>query len=436
MHEVISVFEYGCVGAAPVRLADVAAVPPAVFDYLESLALDEQGCPFLRLTSRKGHRLIQVQNYAGVLATPFGVQLEILPKIGRTSPPEQARHVLLAMLAVLPDFRHIETEQALVQVQRMTLLEIFISQFLQSVSQLIRQGLRSDYASQQGNLSFIKGKLLLPEQLRRNNVNRHKFWVEYEDYLPDCPANRLLHSALNLVSQWRLSSENQRECQMLRFAFDGIPPSRDIDSDISGLRVDRNMAHYQAPLAWAKLILTGMSPRTSAGSEGAISLLFPMEAVFEAFVAQTLLEEIPPDQHLKAQVAEQTLVSYAGRARFKLQPDLLLQSRHPACNLAVLDTKWKLIRERQWLRDGQQADRLRGLSESDFYQMFAYGQRYLAGKGDMYLIYPEHDEFTQPLPSPFIFSETLRLWVVPYRISALDGQRMQWPHREYKTAVN
>lgn len=430
MHEVISVFEYGCVGAAPVRLAEVTAVPQPVFNYLESLALDEHGCPFLRLTSRKGHRLIQVQNYAGVLATPFGVQLEILPKIGRTSAPEQARHVLLAMLAALPDFRHIQTQQALVQAQRMTLLEIFISQFLQSLSQLIRQGLRSDYVREQGNLLFIKGKLLLPEQLRRNSVNRHKFYVEYEDYLPDCPANRLLHSALSQVSHWRLSSENQRECQMLHFAFEGIPLSRDIDSDIGCLRVDRNMAYYQAPLAWAKLILTGMSPVASAGSEGAISLLFPMEAVFEAFVAQTLLEEIPPDQHLKAQVAEQALVSYAGRARFKLQPDLLLQSRHSVSNLAVLDTKWKLIREGQLIHEGQQAGTIRGLSESDFYQMFAYGQRYLAGKGDMYLIYPEHDEFTRPVPYPFTFSETLRLWVVPYRISTTEGQRMQWPQRE------
>ncbi|MBP2847607.1 McrC family protein [Dickeya oryzae] len=432
MHKVISVFEYGCVGADPVRLAGVTAVPPPVFRYLESLALDEQGCPFLRLTSRKGHRLIQVQNYAGVLASPFGIQLEILPKIGRTSSLEQARHVLLNMLAALPDFRHIQTQQALVQTQRMTLLEIFISQFLQSVSQLIRQGLRSDYVSQQGNLSFIKGKLLLPEQLRRNSVNRHKFWVEFEDYLPDCPANRLLHSALNLVSQWRLSSENQRECQMLRFAFDGIPLSRDIDRDIGHLRVDRNMVHYQVPLAWAKLILTGMSPLVSAGNAGAISLLFPMEALFEAFVAQTLPEEIPAGEYLKVQAAELTLVSYADKTKFKLNPDLLLQSGRSTRNLAVLDTKWKLIGERQLIQKGKQAETINGLSESDFYQMFAYGQRYLAGKGDMYLIYPEHDEFTRPVRHPFKFSETLRLWVVPYRISVFDGKKMHWPHHEYK----
>lgn len=73
----------------------------------------------------------------------------------------------------------------------MPLLEIFIYQFLRSVSQLLKQGLRSDYVSEQGNLAFMKGKLILSAQLRHNAVNRHKFCVDYDDYMPDCAANRL-----------------------------------------------------------------------------------------------------------------------------------------------------------------------------------------------------------------------------------------------------
>ena len=43
------------------------------------------------------------------------------------------------------------------------------------------------------------------------------------------------------------------------------------------------MAHYDAALAWARLILDDESPLTGAGGHRAPSLLFPMEAVFEAF---------------------------------------------------------------------------------------------------------------------------------------------------------
>ncbi|MXF14019.1 restriction endonuclease, partial [Escherichia coli] len=187
-------------------------------------------------------------------------------------------------------------------------LEIFINQFLHSVSQLLKQGLRSDYVSKQGNLAFMKGKLMLSAQLRHNAVNRHKFCVDYDDYMPDCAANRLLHSALDKLLSLQLSSDNQRWLYELRFAFDGIPLSRDIERDINNLRLERGMAHYNEPMAWAQLILRGMSPSALQGNTKAISLLFPMEAVFESFVAQTLPDELPPHLKVLPQAAIYSLV--------------------------------------------------------------------------------------------------------------------------------
>ncbi|EMY3531361.1 McrC family protein, partial [Yersinia ruckeri] len=363
---------------------------------------------------------LQVQNYAGMLSTPHGFQLEILPKVGKNLTAVNASETLLTMLSHLPGFRHIQTQQATLQAQRMPLLEIFISQFLHSVSQLLKQGLRSNYMSEQGNLSFMKGKLMLSAQLRHNVVSRHKFCVDYDDYMPDCVANRLLHSTLDKLLSLKLSSENQRWLYELRFAFDGIPLSRDIESDISSLRLERGMAHYTEPMAWAQLILRGMSPSALQGNAKAMSLLFPMEAVFESFVAQTLPYELPPHLKVQSQVSTYSLVKHGLNDCFKLRPDLLIQSRQPVQTKMVMDTKWKLV------NSSQQTKSLYGLAQSDFYQMFAYGQKYLDGKGEMYLIYPAHDDFNQPIPQHFAFSETLKLWVVPYQITAKPGARMMW----------
>lgn len=75
-----------------------------------------------------------------------------------------------------------------------------------------------------------------------------------------------------------------------------------------------------------------------------------------------------------------------------------------------MDTKWKLI-------DGQKSNGTDkyGLSQADFYQLYAYGQRYLNGEGDMVLIYPGTDEFKKALPV-FEFPKpgNLRLWVLPF----------------------
>ena len=84
MSEVISIFEYDLLGSGKAASVGAKLVPQQVFDYLETLSLtSEQGSQFLKLTSRSGFKLLQVQNYAGMLSTPHGLQLEILPKIGK-----------------------------------------------------------------------------------------------------------------------------------------------------------------------------------------------------------------------------------------------------------------------------------------------------------------------------------------------------------------
>lgn len=415
MKGVISVFEYDFLGNEDVRKPGVVPLPAGVFKYLEAMALSEQGCPFLRVTARANHRLLQVQNYAGMLFTPLGIQLEILPKVGRNLTQEKARETLLIMLSYLSGFRHIQTQQTSVKTYSKPLLEIFITQFLQSLSLLLKKGLRSEYREQTDNLTFMKGKLHVSAQLRRNVLHRDKFFVSYEEYSSDNPANRLLHSALNKLSKMPLSAENQQWLQELRFAFDEIAVSQDIEGDISQLRFGRNMVHYEAPIEWAKLILNGTSPMALQGEANSLSLLFPMEAVFESFVAQTLAEELPRELKVIPQSGGLSLVNHKGKNHFSLRPDLLIKKGLPAKNHIVMDTKWKLI--------SQHSQNQYGLSQSDLYQMFAYGQKYLEGHGEMYLIYPEHDDFTDPISHHFAFSDSLKLWIVPYRITASQGKR-------------
>jgi 5-methylcytosine-specific restriction enzyme subunit McrC len=53
------------------------------------------------------------------------------------------------------------------------------------------------------------------------------------------------------------------------------------------------------------------------------------------------------------------------------------------------------------------------LSQADFYQLFAYGQKYLAGDGDVFLVYLGTTAFPEPLP-PFHFSPHMRRHVLPF----------------------
>ncbi|WP_163921062.1 McrC family protein [Photobacterium sp. Alg240-V54] len=210
--------------------------------------------------------------------------------------------------------------------------------------------------------------------------------------------------------------------------FHDVPVSHNHKHDFSLVALGRGMNYYELPLAWVKLILDGLSPQTMKGDHHAASLLFPMERVFEDYVAQSLGKALKTTHRLKAQLQSKSLVTHNGSSWFKLKPDMVIE--HSGKVVTVLDTKWKLL-------DSSKANGTDkyGLSQSDFYQMLAYGHHYFDTEienPEMFLVYPSHSGFKQAIPHSFDFpiqsEKTLKLWVVPFVISEKDDEKgIQWP---------
>ncbi|MEZ8509898.1 McrC family protein [Vibrio splendidus] len=429
-----TVFEYGYLTWDKAASDELGAKPISkrAFEYLKDVSLsagesDTNKC--LGLTKRFGHELLQVKNYVGVLFTPTGEHIEVLPKIGRKSVThEQAvsesREMLLMMLQHLGSFRYVASNQANIASKQMPLLEAFINQFLQSVNTLVKRGLKSDYVTQEDNLRYQKGKLKVSQQIRHNIVNKHKFYVEYDEYLINRPANRLIKTALLKLAHYTRLATNQKLLRELQFAFADVPTSKSVKQDIKALKLDRGMLDYHSPVAWAKLILDGFSPLSMKGDSSALSLLFPMEAVFESYVSSVLRTQLPDGAELMTQASSKYLVTHNDRTQFKLKPDLLLTL--PDNSKLILDTKWKLL---------DLDEHNYGLSQSDLYQMFAYGHKYLGGKGDLFLIYPAHHSFNKPIEYSFDLSDTLRLWVVPFESDLNGDSRLILPDKFSRNAL-
>ncbi|MEZ8738010.1 MULTISPECIES: McrC family protein [unclassified Vibrio] len=435
----ITLFEYDCLVSEDVlkdqtASSHVQAISISAYQYLKQLCLsNENERNLLQLRRRNGMEVLQVQNYAGVMFTPDKTQIEILPKIGKGFTDEgsdnnyddayvKARHTLLVMLRALKGLSHIQTSNANITRQRMPLLEVFIGQFLQSVNTLLKRGLRSDYVRREDNLGFLKGKLNVGKQVRHNSISKHKFYCEYDEFLLDRPVNRLMHSALKRVKGYTRSAENQKLLQELDFVFNEIPESKDYSVDFSKVRLDRGMSYYQIPLDWCRLILEGFSPQTMKGGANAASLLFPMEKVFEDYVAKVLKEQLAvshPKLSVSTQVTGEYLARYDGRNKFSLRPDLII--KEGSSNQVVLDTKWKLLNTK--LSNSN-------ISQSDIYQLFAYAKKYLADDEsgqDVVLIYPSQDNFDEALHFPFELGGGHQLWVVPFDISEKKHTGIRWP---------
>lgn len=396
---------------------ELHTIPAVVYEWLERqclIASNNNRPAWLRLTQRRGHRAVQVTGFVGVIRAPDGYQIEVLPKVGKVigAGALKARQLLIEMLCCLQTFRHLRMDPAKLAAARMPLLEIFIGEFLSAVGNVVKRGLRSHYATEQGNLFALRGKLVVASHLRQNLYRADRFFTEHDEFSIDRPENRLLRTALQCALRLTTSQAHQQLARELQFVFAEVPISMQPNLDYQRVRLDRGMGYYEEALAWSKLILDQQSPVTGHGGNTAPSLLFPMEAVFEAFVAKHLAKQLTRTLHLKSQARTHHLVRHREENWFCLKPDLLIKDTHTA--LLVLDTKWKLL-------DGQKANGTKkyGLVQSDFYQLQAYGQSYLNGVGDVVLIYPRTEAFEQPLPVfEFPRTEGLRLWVLPFCLTS------------------
>lgn len=166
------------------------------------------------------------------------------------------------------------------------------------------------------------------------------------------------------------------------------------------------MIHYRPLKPWVKLILMFENPWFMNNQWHGISLLFPMEVLFERYVGKVLRKQLVSGYKIKEQASSKFLTIHNNKSWFQLRPDLLITEKHKP--VAVMDTKWKLLDT-----NANDTKRKYYLSQADFYQLFAYGQKYLSGEGVMLLIFPVHKKFNQYIPV-FEFDKNLKLWVVPF----------------------
>jgi len=385
----------------------LAQVPQPAFEWLlaESTRLSGEGTG-ARLVVLESRCDLRLDNYVGVLESPCGTRIEILPKaFEHEEDIETGRGLLQRMLSRCLNLAPRQSSSTSLRTLDAPLTEWVAMQFLQGLDHLVKSGLRFDYHSVHEELRYLRGRLLLSRQVRQPPGNAHYFQVEHDVFDADRAENRLIRSALEVVRKYTREPGNWRLAHELAHHLHEIPVSSNVAEDFRRWRGDRLMAHYATMRDWCSLILNEQMPLTVVGTITGQSLLFPMEKVYEQYVGIGLRQWIPAGATLKPQAAQHHLAQHRDQSWFQLRPDFLIQ--HNDHNI-IADAKWKLIDSS--MDDSKQKY---GLSQADFYQLFAYGQKYLHGVGTLYLFYPKTSRFKTPLP-PFYFTQQLMLIVAPF----------------------
>ncbi|MFM2273991.1 MAG: hypothetical protein RL702_3056 [Pseudomonadota bacterium] len=335
------------------------------------------------------HHHLAARQVVGVLSAP-GASLEILPKVDpdtAAEPDQSVRSRLVHMLDVALGLDLSVGTTAALARQDETLLDVLVRLFADQLLAEVRRGLPRRYQQREDDLPALRGRLDATRQFTVNAVRADRLSCRFDELDPDTPLMRIMKSCVIALGRHARAFETKRRLGELRHVLADItdlPPARLPWGDV---RIDRTNRRWRSLFALARLLLRRewqATHHTPNGAEGP-TLLFPMNDLFESYVAEQLRRglagegvEVAVQGGLRHCLGEWREGADCTGSVFLTRPDILL--RRGGRVVAVIDTKWKKL-------SADPLDPRHGVSQTDVYQLMAYARIYECPR--LMLLYPE-----------------------------------------------
>ena len=249
------------------------------------------------------------------------------------------------------------------------LFDLLVLLFADACDRTLRGGLLADYATREGTLSTLRGRLLADRQLTRHFGRVDRLACRYDERTSDIPENIILAAALEVcagrVADDEVRLRLRRLVAVLGEACD--PAGADLRRIRETLVYTRQNAHYYEAheLAWFILDGLGIPDLLRLGATRGFAFLLDMNALFERFIWR-VLEHIakPRGLRVRYQRKDRSILWNEGadRSYGSVIPDLLLdRPGHPGA--LAIDAKYKTYDAKR-------------LSNDDLYQTFLYAFAY------------------------------------------------------------
>jgi len=313
-----------------------------------------------------GRRKIKVLNYAGVIG--FGdVRLEILPKFlkrrydrGLLTPDEvKGREKILSnLLEMLKRTRRLsikETDITMLGYEKDDFFEIFVYLFAKNLLNLLKYKVDASYVRRYEELSFVKGKIDVKRYVS-NPAKLHKVPCIFYERSVDTPINRTLKYVCYLLSK-KVSPENYRLLKQILAILDPVTLSPVNVDYVKRITFNRLNAEFKLFIDFCEIILRSSTLSLQGTQIEFFSILFPMEELFEKFVAEVMKEIFGNSVQIQEPIG---YIVTKPIESFKLIPDIVIKAGNESY---IIDTKYKLL---------DPEDRKLGVSQQDLYQIYVY----------------------------------------------------------------
>ena len=258
------------------------------------------------------------------------------------------------------------------------LLEATVSVFVRATLSSVARGLYRAYASMDEELSVIRGRVRISDQISRRFRLVPPISVSYDEFTVDVIENRLIKAALEVVSQMPIRNKRTvDDLQVLRAVFTDVTHTDFDQSSMPKPVWTRLNQHLKYSVNLAKRIILHSSISLDLGDSSSDEFLINMANVFEDFVVTAIREELNLNSTQMPRANELRNNPYLDFGNvIKLKPDI---SRWQGSQcVAIGDVKYKRTSSE-------------GVVHPDIYQLLAYATAaelgrasvvYACGKGE------------------------------------------------------
>lgn len=317
---------------------------------------------------------IKFSQYVGVVQVGE-ITIEILPKIGRTSPENQQdkwQRVLFEMLNECRWMRLFANENAKLSFRHNSILEAYLELFLNECEVLLHGGLLKKYRAQEANRTTLKGKLIFPKHIRQNSIHQERFYTRCQVYDRNNIYNQILYKALLLTPLLTDSPILKDRLHTLLLDFPELDNIKVNEELFKRLVFGRKELHYKAAIEIAAMLLLNYRPDISSGRNHILALLFDMNDLWEEYVFRKLASNKPEGWEIQTQNRRIFWEHKELQESKQIRPDIVIKNTSSAVSI-ILDTKWKIP-------DGSIP------ADADLKQIFVYNEYWNSQYG--ILVYP------------------------------------------------
>lgn len=336
---------------------------------------------------------VEARQYVGVVQIDPSFSIQILPKMSASSDKdtacEQSVQNLLFMLNYCGKLLSSHTNTSSLKTFKGDFFEILIYLFATTLIEETRNSLHHEYVSEEQNLPYLRGKLLVKEHILANSITQSRFYLQTDEFTPDNPLNQVFACVTRNLLDSTSHPVNKHLLSQLSLMLNDVTPKVMHLQDAERIHPNRLSKRFTPALELAKLFLSGRSLMLKTDRFASSTFLIDMNVLFEDFVTTMLKKAIGQDTIVHTQGPKQYLIARQAvnkhekeQPAFMMKPDISLAYRATPNSIHhIIDTKYKIL-------DSEQQKL--GVSQTDIYQMYAYAKRYSATH--VTLLYPLRNE--------------------------------------------